>query len=327
VADVGQSDWEEIDWVEAGKNYGWDVMEGTHCYEPSTNCGTSGLELPIFEYSHDVGNSITGGHVYEGWCAPLQNQYVYGDYGSGRIWTLSYDNSGVIANDLLIDSPLSLTTFGTGPDDGLFFAGIFDDALYKFVCSTIPVELVAFTGRFDGSDVTLKWQTASETNNAGFQIQRKREGESDAPVGWSKIGFVEGNGTTSQMQSYRFVDKDPSFEAQTLTYRLQQIDTDGSTSYSDEITVRRNPGEVALFDPVPNPARQQVTVRYAVPEETDASLRLFDALGRQVRIVQNRATTGRRKARLDISDLSNGVYVLRLRAGGIVRTQTTTVVK
>jgi glucose/arabinose dehydrogenase len=121
VADVGQSDWEEIDWVEAGKNYGWDVMEGTHCYEPSTNCGTSGLELPIFEYSHDVGNSITGGHVYEGWCAPLQNQYVYGDYGSGRIWTLSYDNSGVIVNELLIDSPLSLTTFGTGPDDGLFF--------------------------------------------------------------------------------------------------------------------------------------------------------------------------------------------------------------
>lgn len=325
VADVGQNDWEEIDWVEAGNNYGWDVMEGTHCFDPSTDCDTTGLELPLFEYGHDVGNSITGGYVYEGTCDPLQDQYIYGDYGSGRIWGLTYDDSGAVSNELLVDSPLNLTTFGTGPDDGLYFAGLFDDAVYQFACSTIPVELAGFSGRVDGADVTLTWQTASETNNAGFRVQRKSGTGARRNGTWTTVGFVEGSGTTSQRQSYRFADADLPYDATALTYRLEQVDTDGSTSYSDEITVRRSVNQVRLLGPAPNPARSRTTIRYAVPEQTDVTIRLFDVLGRRVRTLTDRTTAGRQETRLEVSGLPNGVYVLRLRAGGTTRTQTLTV--
>jgi glucose/arabinose dehydrogenase len=95
AGDVGQGQYEEIDIVERGRNYGWDVMEGFHCFEPSTGCSTAGLELPIFEYSHDGSNgvpggcSITGGYVYRGSAIPsLRGIYVFADYctGSGQLF-------------------------------------------------------------------------------------------------------------------------------------------------------------------------------------------------------------------------------------------------
>lgn len=329
VADVGQNDWEEIDWVEAGNNYGWDVMEGNHCYEPSTNCDSTGLELPVYEYGHDVGNSITGGYVYEGSCSPLQDQYIYGDYGSGRIWGLSYDASGAVSNDLLIDSALSLTTFGTGPDDGLYFAGIFDDALYQFVCTTIPVELAAFTGRINGTSVTLRWQTASETNNAGFRVQRKRKQEHNQTTAWTTIGFVEGMGTTTKPQSYDFVDEELPPSADTLSYRLKQIDTDGTASYSETRTVALGPpNQTALHAPVPNPTRGSVTLRYHLPTETEVAIRLFDVMGRKVATLRRGAEeAGRKQVQVSTSRLSPGAYFVRMQVGTTVQTQRLTVVK
>ena len=90
AGDVGQNQYEEVDVVERGGNYGWDVMEGFHCFEPATGCNTSGLELPVFEYSHDGSNgvpggcSITGGYVYRGSAIPsLEGVYVFADYCTG----------------------------------------------------------------------------------------------------------------------------------------------------------------------------------------------------------------------------------------------------
>ncbi|CAN5461785.1 hypothetical protein BH10BAC5_BH10BAC5_10530 [soil metagenome] len=90
IGDVGQDLYEEIDRGYIGSNYGWKKMEGFHCYSPSTGCDTTGLTLPVFEYSHSVGNSITGGYVYRGSYAPeLVGKYLYADYGSGKIWALT----------------------------------------------------------------------------------------------------------------------------------------------------------------------------------------------------------------------------------------------
>jgi Glucose/sorbosone dehydrogenases len=338
VADVGQNNWEEIDWVEAGGNYGWDVMEGTHCYEPSSGCDTAGLELPVFEYSHSEGSSITGGYVYEGSCGYIDGRYIYGDYGSGRIWALPYDDSGTGANELLLDSSLSLTTFGVGPEDELYFAGIFDDALYQFVCSTLPVELTTFDAEVDDGTVRLTWQTASETGNAGFRVQRHVTG-TGAPEtqghgglsGWTTVGRVEGAGTTSEAQSYRFADANFPHAADTLLYRLKQVDTDGSTYYSETITVaRRRPARLHLLGTAPNPARRRTTVRYAVPESASgeaARLELYDVMGRRVRSVEAPADAGRHKRSLDVRGLASGVYVLRLQVSGDAQTRTLTVAR
>lgn len=88
-ADVGQNAWEEVDVGEAGANYGWNRMEGSHCYGAPT-CDRAGLTLPVAEYSHEVGNSVTGGRVYRGPPIPvLDGRYVYADFGSGWFFTVT----------------------------------------------------------------------------------------------------------------------------------------------------------------------------------------------------------------------------------------------
>jgi glucose/arabinose dehydrogenase len=113
AGDVGQSSWEEIDIITKGANYGWNIMEGPQCYSPATGCNESGLTLPVIEYNHSQGCSVTGGYVYRGdQATSLQGYYVYGDYCSGNIWALAYDGSVVTENILLVDSELSITAFG-----------------------------------------------------------------------------------------------------------------------------------------------------------------------------------------------------------------------
>jgi glucose/arabinose dehydrogenase len=96
IADVGQSAWEEVDVVPAataGANYGWNVMEGLHCYAPSSGCNQSGITLPVLEYGHAEGCSITGGFVYRGAAMPsLQGTYFYADYCNGWVRSFRYAN-------------------------------------------------------------------------------------------------------------------------------------------------------------------------------------------------------------------------------------------
>ncbi len=113
AGDVGQNLWEEIDIIARGANYGWNIMEGLHCYSPASGCDQSGLALPIAEYDHSQGCAVTGGYVYRGdQIASLQGYYIYGDYCSGYIWALVYDGSVVTENKLLVASDLSITSFG-----------------------------------------------------------------------------------------------------------------------------------------------------------------------------------------------------------------------
>lgn len=109
VADVGQNKYEEVHIVEKGKNYGWNIMEGKHCYKPARNCKTSGLVRPIAEYDHSQGQSITGGFVYRGKKFPqLTGVYLYADYVQGKIWGLKPGKW----NKLLLDTRFNISSFG-----------------------------------------------------------------------------------------------------------------------------------------------------------------------------------------------------------------------
>ena len=133
VADVGQDDWEEIDLVEGGKNYGWNIMEAQSCFSPGSGCDQSGLELPVMVYSHDEGCSVTGGYVYRGSALPsLQGAYVYGDFCSGKIWGLRYDGSSVTEHKLLVDSDLWITSFGEDLAGNLYILSLNAD-IYTIV--------------------------------------------------------------------------------------------------------------------------------------------------------------------------------------------------
>jgi hypothetical protein len=192
--------------------------------------------------------------------------------------------------------------------------------------SPLPVELAAFEGTVTESGVDLTWQTASETGNAGFEIQRKRPGAS-GNAAWTKIGFVDGAGSTSETKTYEFTDTDLPYAADTLSYRLRQVDTDGSANLSKTITVERSVDEVELLGTYPNPAQQRATVGYALPEEQKVSIRLYDVLGRQVRTVVSDTQEGRHQRTLDVGSLPSGVYFLRLRAGDETRTQKLTIAR
>lgn len=121
AADVGQAGWEEVNIITKGANYGWNIMEGSHCFSPPTDCDQSGLTLPIHEYDHSFGCSITGGYVYRGEQIPsLVGYYIYGDFCSGNIWALAYDGKIVTENRLVAESGLRITSFGQDLNGNLY---------------------------------------------------------------------------------------------------------------------------------------------------------------------------------------------------------------
>ncbi len=137
AADVGQGQYEEIDTLQAGGNYGWNVMEGNHCYSAST-CNQTGLKLPVFEYTHGGGRcSITGGYVYRGTRIPgLVGKYVYADYCSGQVWSL--DVSGATDVNTQLGTRSLPTSFGQDLAGELYvMAG---SVLYRIDPSTTAAE-------------------------------------------------------------------------------------------------------------------------------------------------------------------------------------------
>ena len=120
AGDVGQGEFEEIDIVRAGANYGWNTMEGAHCFERSV-CDQSGLTLPVAEYSHAQGCSVTGGYVYRGSAVPsLAGWYVYGDFCSGRIWAVPADGQQGLEGVEIADSGFSVSSFGEDANGELY---------------------------------------------------------------------------------------------------------------------------------------------------------------------------------------------------------------
>ena len=125
-ADVGQNAYEEIDIIYSGLNYGWNTMEGNHCFPIGSDCNTEGLELPIWEYELYVNDvcSITGGYVYRG--NDLNNligKYIYGDWCTGDIWALTYESDNNIINQHLLTTGINITTFGLDQFNELLFCG------------------------------------------------------------------------------------------------------------------------------------------------------------------------------------------------------------
>lgn len=121
TGDVGQGDWEEIDVIEAGSNYGWNVREGAHCFSPATGCSTAFTD-PITEYGRAEGRSVTGGYVYRGSEIPdLVGWYLFGDFGSGNLFAIPEDSLSGVAPEVLLDTNLGIVTFGEDTNGEVYF--------------------------------------------------------------------------------------------------------------------------------------------------------------------------------------------------------------
>ena len=167
IADVGQTLWEEVNFQPAsspgGENYGWNIMEGAHCFQ-SVTCDTTGLTLPVVEYDHSLGCSITGGVVYRGAAYPaLRGAYLYADYCSGRIWSLKRDGVAWEAS-LLLDTPYRITAFGEDEDGNVYLTHYTSGEIYRITdTSRVYVYLPVFGIARQGE---LLWNCSPSASSA-----------------------------------------------------------------------------------------------------------------------------------------------------------------
>jgi len=259
---------------------------------------------------------------------PLEGQYT--EPGVGTFQPNGepvYD--GIQANWVREDVSLSvfgnsslLIQFRLRSDGSIHKDGWYIDDIAIYYYGVVPVELVSFSGSGSGNNVILNWITASELNNRGFEIERlqnyKITGLKDLPTGqagWKTIGFVEGYGTTTTVNSYSFIDNVTTNGI--YSYRLKQIDFDGTFSYSNEIEVDLiGLNEYSLLQNFPNPFNPKTVIGYQLPVIGNVILKVYDVLGNQIAtLVDEVKEAGNHEVEFDATILPSGVYYYRLQAG------------
>jgi hypothetical protein len=186
----------------------------------------------------------------------------------------------------------------------------------------VPVEFTSFSSVVNGNNVILNWSTATELNNFGFEIQRAAAGNE-----FSTIGFVPGYGTTTEAKTYRFVDANLS--AGNYTYRLKQIDFNGTFAYSDEVNTEvTSLAQFELAQNYPNPFNPSTTIKFSIPQSSSVTLKIFNTLGQEVSIVLNEnLEAGFHTIDFNASELNSGVYFYRLDAGSFSEVKKMTLIK
>lgn len=175
----------------------------------------------------------------------------------------------------------------------------------------VPVELTSFAATTVSRDVVLSWTTASETNNQGFEVERKStQGE------FEKIGFVAGSGTTTELQTYGYVDA--GLSSGTYSYRLKQIDFDGTFEYSNVVEIEvALPTEYSLEQNFPNPFNPTTTIQFSLAEASFVTLKIFNVLGEEVAtLLNNEIAQGIHEVNFNASNFNSGIYFYQISAKG-----------
>jgi choice-of-anchor B domain-containing protein len=251
--------------------------------------------------------------------ATVHNLFILGDYAH-----VSYYADGYVVLDISNpETPVLAAEYSTSSmwgcypylPSGLTICSDMDDGLYVFNFNSppVPVELTSFTASITDGNVILNWLTATERNNLGFEIQRKSDDD------YRTIGFVDGHGTTTEIQNYSFADINP--ERALYTYRLKQIDFDGTEEYSEEIEVEFfNPSEFELKQNYPNPFNPSTQISYNIANSEFVNLSIFNSLGEKVaELVNESKPTGEYTVTFDAGIFSSGVYIARITAGNFTQ--------
>jgi photosystem II stability/assembly factor-like uncharacterized protein len=179
----------------------------------------------------------------------------------------------------------------------------------------VPVELTSFSAVSGRGKVVLSWTTATETNNRGFEVQR------NSGNGYEIMGFVQGNGNSTRLHNYSFTDK--SVNEGNYSYRLRQVDFDGTSAYSKVVEVLVvNPNLYALGQNYPNPFNPVTTIKYSIPVKGFVSLKVYNLLGQEAAVlVDEEQPAGNYSVEFSASSLSTGVYLYKLTSGSFTDTK------
>ena len=186
----------------------------------------------------------------------------------------------------------------------------------------LPVELSSFSATANNNSVTLNWSTATEVNNLGFEVQRTVEGNE-----FVTIGFVSGHGTTAETKNYSFVD--PNLSAGNYTYRLNQVDFNGTFSYSDQVNVDVTAlVQFELAQNYPNPFNPSTKITFSLASDSKVSLKVFNILGEElINLLNENISAGVHELTFNASGLNSGVYLYRIKAGSFVQTKKLMLIK
>lgn len=307
IADVGQGLWEEVHWMAAssagGENLGWDCLEGKHTFNNAAPaCGdASQYVLPVFEYDHDAGKSITGGFVYRGSNFPsMQGYYILADYVTNKFWSLIQDQQG---NWHSYQKAIHTNTTTFGEDlSGELYAARRNGVIYNVGSSgSLPVALMRFEGYAEKDKNVLFWTTAAETNSSHFEIER-----SSKQAYFEKIGIVKAAGQSGAPKEYAFDDLNPLPGVN--YYRLKRVDQDSYTEYSTIISVGQLAGKE--FQVYPNPASAALFIELPTTTTSAAQLRLLDFSGKVIREIA--ILSSLQPLHVDTNDLPEGMYWLEV---------------
>lgn len=175
----------------------------------------------------------------------------------------------------------------------------------------LPVELTSFTTAIVNGNVSLNWQTATEVNNYGFEVERAKQRSGN----WVKIGFVQGSGNSNSPKSYSFTDKSNS--GNEFTYRLKQIDNDGQYEYSPEVEVSLAvPAEFSVKQNFPNPFNPTTNIKFTIPSDNNVEIKIFNVLGIEVAALLNEyKPAGTYNIEFNANNLSSGIYLYKIISG------------
>ena len=303
------------DSYQAGNNYNSDGMGG----------GSGG---GVFIHSFNVtlasgaAISVNGGN---GGAGVSELVYQGGGGGGGRIYIAAHSTGTLTNNGASITVSGGLKgAIGTNGNDG----NTGTSTVTQVNNNALPAELISFSASENGSLIELKWSTATEVNNFGFEIERLQDYKiaelQNLPAGqasWDKIGFVKGNGNSNSPKSYSFADN-LNLSSGNYSYRLKQIDNDGQFEYSSIVEVSFNsPAEFSLKQNYPNPFNPSTKISYALPSKSFVTLKVYDVIGNEVAsLVNQEQAEGEHNISFDASSLSSGIYFYKLTAGSFVKT-------
>ncbi len=175
----------------------------------------------------------------------------------------------------------------------------------------MPVELTTFTAAEAGNKVELKWNTATEINNYGFEIERSAVDRNKSAESWSDIGFVRGSGNSNSPKSYSYTDANPL--SGSAEYRLKQIDNDGTVKYSSVLTVNSKPVTFELAQNYPNPFNPTTTIKFSCPVNSYAVLDVYNIIGQKVATLLNgEISAGIHSVVFNAENLASGVYIYKI---------------
>jgi hypothetical protein len=288
--------------------YNYRLDNGTNA---TTGYSTEGVGIDVGN-TRTMTNTPTGANYYPDAVQPLASSIVFYKY-SNRGSTDSVAAVGVNQTGYL-----GLSLF---QDPRYFTNGNFQTVLHTTLMyavanggtfpGLVPVELASFSSSVVATNVNLSWVTATELNNQGFDVERSSD-----QTEWERIGFVEGNGTSTQMNYYSYSDK--SLEVGKYYYRLKQLDFDGSFEYSDAIEVEvAVPLEFALQQNYPNPFNPSTKINFSLASDSKVTMKVFNILGQEVvTLVDGNLAAGEHEINFNASSLNSGVYLYQINAEG-----------